>query len=37
MFESIFAFVAPVIKDVLLAAAAALLTYVFNKVQSKYA
>jgi hypothetical protein len=36
MFESLFATVLPVMKDLLLAAAGMLLTYVINKVQSQF-
>jgi hypothetical protein len=36
MFESLFAAVLPAIKDFLWAAAAMLLTYVINKVQSQF-
>jgi hypothetical protein len=36
MFESLFAAVLPVMKDLLWAAAGALLTYVLNKFQSQF-
>ena len=36
MFEAIASFVLPIIKEVLMTAAAALLVYAFNKVQSYF-
>jgi hypothetical protein len=36
MFESIFGAIFPIVKDLLWAAAAALLTYAINKIQSKF-
>jgi len=36
MFESLLAFVVPIVKDILWAAAGALLTYAFNKFQSQF-
>jgi hypothetical protein len=36
MFESLFAAVLPVVKDLLWAAAGMLLTYVLNKIQSQF-